>query len=81
MIQFSLLVFYERVEKSGIIGNLVSEDFGTMCFVGQINSSFEYDEFEFRKSIFELVNKFNGPENFYVKFTHYQSYDCGKYAT
>ena len=57
---------YERVKNSGIIGNLVSKDFKTMCFVGQINSSFEYDEFEFRKSIFELVNKFNGPENFYV---------------
>ena len=54
------------LKQSGLIGNLVSKDFKTMCFVGQINSSFEYDEFEFRRSVFELVNQFNGPENFYV---------------
>ena len=58
--------FFKRLGKSGMIGNLVSSDYKTMCFVGQINSSFEYDEFEFRKNIFELVNRFNGPENFYV---------------
>ena len=53
-----------RIKKSGVLGNLVSNDFKTMCFIGQINSSFEYDEFEFRKKIFELVNRFNTPENF-----------------
>ena len=63
-VQFENL--YKRIKQSGLIGNLVSEDFETMCFVGQINSSFEYDEFEFRRSVFELVNQFNGPENFYV---------------
>ena len=57
---------YKRIKQSGLVGNLVSEDFKTMCFVGQINSSFEYDEFEFRRSVFELVNQFNSPENFYV---------------
>ena len=31
-----------------------------------MNSSFEYDEFEFRKEIFELVNRFSKPELFYV---------------
>ena len=58
--------FFERLENSGMIGNLVSADYKTMCFIGQINSSFEYDEFEFRKNIFELVNRFETPENFYV---------------
>ena len=57
---------FDRIEKSGMIGNLVSANYKTMCFVGQINSSFEYDEFEFRKTIFELVNRYNEPENFYV---------------
>ena len=55
-----------RIENSGMIGNLVSDDFRTLCFIGQVNSSFEYDEFEFRKEIFELVNRFNNPELFYV---------------
>ena len=55
-----------RLENSGMIGNLVSEDFRTLCFIGQVNSSFEYDEFEFRKNIFELVNRFSDPESFYV---------------
>lgn len=55
-----------RLEDSGMIGNLVSEDFKTLCFIGQVNSSFEYDEFEFRKNIFELVNRFSDPESFYV---------------
>ncbi|RPH02561.1 MAG: RND family transporter [bacterium TMED46] len=56
----------ERLDKSGIIGNLVSEDYNTLCFIGQINSSFAYDEFEFRKNIYELVNRFSSPEYFYV---------------
>ena len=55
-----------RLKNSGMIGNLVSEDFKTLCFIGQVNSSFEYDEFEFRKEIFELVNWFSDPELFYV---------------
>ena len=55
-----------RLEDSGMIGNLVSEDFKTLCFIGQVNSSFEYDEFEFRKNIFEQVNRFSDPESFYV---------------
>ena len=58
--------FFQRLKNSGMVGNLVSDDYKTMCFIGQINSSFEYDEFEFRKNIFELVNRFNEPENFYV---------------
>ena len=49
-----------------MIGNLISDDFRTLCFIGQVNSSFEYDEFEFRKEIFELVNRFSNPELFYV---------------
>ena len=53
-----------RIKNSGMIGNLVSDDFRTLCFIGQVNSSFEYDEFEFRKEIFELVNRFNNPELF-----------------
>ena len=56
----------ERLDQSGMVGNLVSEDYKTLCFVGQINSSFAYDEFEFRKSIYELVNRFSYPEYFYV---------------
>ena len=55
-----------RIENSGMIGNLISDDFRTLCFIGQVNSSFEYDEFEFRKEIFELVNRFSNPELFYV---------------
>tara|TARA_Y100000739_G_scaffold119805_1_gene103151 strand:- start:1076 stop:3364 length:2289 start_codon:yes stop_codon:yes gene_type:complete len=56
----------ERLDKSEMIGNLVSEDYKTLCFIGQINSSFAYDEFEFRKNIYELVNRFSSPEYFYV---------------
>ena len=55
-----------RLKTSGMIGNLVSKDFTILCFIGQVNSSFEYDEFEFRKNIFELVNRFSDPESFYV---------------
>ena len=58
--------FFDKLDKSDLIGNLISSDFQTMCFIGQINSSFEYDEFEFRKTVFELVNRFNSPEKFYV---------------
>ena len=49
-----------------MIGNLVSADFQKMCFIGHINSSIEYDEFEFRKNVFELVNRFSNTEKFYV---------------
>ena len=56
----------ERLDKSEMIGNLVSEDYKTLCFIAQINSSFAYDEFEFRKNIYELVNRFSSPEYFYV---------------
>ena len=56
----------ERLDKSGMIGNLVSNDYKTLCFIGQINSSFAYDEFEFRKNVYELVNRFSEPEYFYV---------------
>ena len=59
-------VLFERLETSGVIGNLISEDYKTLCFIGQINSSFEYDEFRFRKIIFELVNRFSDPEHFYI---------------
>jgi len=56
----------EKLKSSGMMGNLVSEDLSKICFIGQITSSFEYDEFEFRNKIFELVNRFSGPEYFYV---------------
>ena len=56
----------EKLDKSGMVGNLVSDDYKTLCFIGQINSSFAYDEFEFRKNIYELVNRFSDPEYFYV---------------
>ena len=55
-----------RLTESGMIGNLISQDFNTICFIGQLNSSFEYDEFIFRKQIFDLVNKFSEPEKFFV---------------
>jgi len=55
-----------KLKQSGIVGNLVSNDFNKLCFIGQITSSFEYDEFEFRKRVFELVNRFSSPEHFYV---------------
>ena len=55
-----------KLKQSGIVGNLVSNDFNKLCFIGQITSSFAYDEFEFRKRVFELVNRFSSPENFYV---------------
>ena len=58
--------FIDRLEDSGMIGNLVSADFQKMCFIGHINSSIEYDEFEFRKNVFELVNRFSNTEKFYV---------------
>ena len=32
-VQFEKL--YERIKQSGLIGNLVSKDFKTMCFVGR----------------------------------------------
>ena len=60
----SELIF--KLNQSGIVGNLVSNDFNKLCFIGQITSSFAYDEFEFRKRVFELVNRFSSPENFYV---------------
>ena len=56
----------KRIKNSGMLGNLVSNDFKTLCFVCQINSSFEYDEFQFRKDIFGLVNRFSYPEHFFV---------------
>ena len=49
-----------------MVGNLVSKDFKTMCFIGQINSSFEYDELNLDDLSLSLVNDFTGPENFYV---------------
>ncbi len=55
-----------RLKDSDVIGNLVSNDYKTLCFVGQINSSFEYDEFQFRKNIYELVDRFTDTEKFYV---------------
>ncbi|MDC1038551.1 MMPL family transporter [Candidatus Marinimicrobia bacterium] len=55
-----------KLKQSGMIGNLVSDDFKKICFIGQITSSFEYDEFEFRRKVFSLVNRFSQPENFYV---------------
>ena len=58
--------FKSKLISAGMMNHLVSSDFRTICFIGQINSSFEYDEFEFRTTIFELVNRFNSPENFYV---------------
>ena len=56
----------KRIKNSGMLGNLVSNDFKTLSFICQINSSFEYDEFQFRKDIFGLVNRFSYPENFFV---------------
>ena len=55
-----------KLKESGVIGNLVSSDFKTLCFIGQITSSFEYDEFEFRRKVFSLVNQYSQSENFYV---------------
>ncbi|MBC8467460.1 MAG: RND family transporter [Candidatus Marinimicrobia bacterium] len=62
----SLSELISKLKQSGIVGNLVSDDFNKLCFIGQITSSFEYDEFEFRQRIFSLVNRFSQPENFYV---------------
>ncbi len=56
----------KRIKNSGMLGNLVSNDFKTLSFICQINSSFEYDEFQFRKDIFGLVNRFSYPEHFFV---------------
>jgi len=56
----------KKLTTSGMINNLVSSDFKKICFIGQINSSFEYDEFDFRDDVFELVDRFNSPEKFYV---------------
>jgi len=62
----SQLELIKKLKQSDIIGNLVSDDLNTLCFIGQLTSSFKYNEFYFRKQIFSLVNKFNSPENFYV---------------
>ncbi|MGY8787767.1 MAG: efflux RND transporter permease subunit, partial [Fidelibacterota bacterium] len=62
----SLSELISKLKQSGIVGNLVSNDFNKLCFIGQITSSFEYDEFEFRQRVFSLVNRFSQPENFYV---------------
>jgi hydrophobe/amphiphile efflux-3 (HAE3) family protein len=62
----SLSELISKLKQSGIVGNLVSNDFNKLCFIGQIISSFEYDEFEFRQRVFSLVNRFSQPENFYV---------------
>ena len=56
----------KKLTSSGMVNNLVSSDFKKICFIGQINSSFEYDEFTFRTDVFELVDRFNLPEHFYV---------------
>jgi len=61
-----IATLFQKIKTSGMVGNLVSEDFSKLCFIGQITSSFEYDEFEFRRKIFELVNRFSQPEHFYV---------------
>ena len=58
--------FIEKLNQAGVVENLISEDYNTICFIGQINSSFEFDEFEFRKDIYELVDHFSDPEKFYV---------------
>ena len=55
-----------RIKDSGVLGNLVSDDLTILCFICQINSSFEYDEFRFRKDVFSLVNNYRGPEYFFV---------------
>ncbi len=55
-----------KIKESGVLGDLVSEDFKKICFIGQITSSFDYDEFKFRKNIFRIVNRFNTVANFYV---------------
>ena len=62
----SYAAFISKIENNGVIGNLVSRDYRKMCFIGQIASSFEYDEFAFRQEVFQLVNRFNSPETFYV---------------
>ena len=62
----------EKLVSSGMVNNLVSSDFKKICFIGQINSSFEYDEFKFRTDVFELVDRFNSPEKFYVPMRYVQ---------
>ena len=36
----------ERINNAGVLGNLVSYDYNKICFIGQITSSFDYDEFQ-----------------------------------
>ncbi|MDB9853927.1 MMPL family transporter [Candidatus Marinimicrobia bacterium] len=60
------ILFLEQLNRAGVINNLISSDYKKMCFIGQINSSFEYDEFEFRKNIYDLVDDFSDPEDFFV---------------
>ena len=60
------LELIEKLNYSDVVGNLVSDDLKTLCFIGQITSSFKYNEFDFRREVFSLVNRFNLPENFYV---------------
>ena len=60
------ILFIDRLNNSGVLDNLISSDYSKMCFIGQINSSFDFDEFEFRKNIYGLVDKFSNPEQFYV---------------
>jgi len=60
------LELIEKLNHSDVVGNLVSDDLKTLCFIGQITSSFKYNEFDFRREVFSLVNRFNLPENFYV---------------
>ena len=55
-----------KIKNAGILGDLVSYDYNKICFIGQITSSFDYDEFQFRKNIFRIVNRFNSSANFYV---------------
>ncbi len=52
--------------RGKLLGNLVSDDLTILCFICQINSSFEYGEFRFRKDVFSLVNNYRGPEYFFV---------------
>ena len=58
--------FIEKLNNAGVIENLISKDYTKMCFIGQINSSFDFDEFEFRKDINNLVDQFSYPEEFFV---------------
>jgi len=56
----------ETIHRSEIIGNLISADMNVMCFIAQITASTDFDEIEFRKRLYNIVEHFEEPEKIHL---------------